>query len=130
MANTPTYAANPRSIDEQTVSTANTNRDGTGTIVTVATGSSAGLKVQEVVAQATVTTTAGMIRLFISTNSGSTWDLFDELPVGAVTVAASTPAYRISKNYQNLVLTGTSNRLGVSTHNAESFRVFVLGADL
>lgn len=130
MATQPTYAANPRSIDRAAVSTANTNRDGTGTIASIASGSAAGLKIQEVVAQATVTTTAGMIRLFISTDSGSTWDLFDELPVGAVTVSASTPAYRISKNYQNLVLYGTSNRLGASTHNAEAFEVFALGADL
>lgn len=130
MANTPTYAANPRSIDRAAVSAANTNRDGSGTIVSIATGSAAGFKVQEVVAQATVTTTAGMIRLFISTDSGSTWDLFDEMPVGAVTVAASTPAYRFAKNYQNLVLTGTTNRLGASTHNAEAFEVYALGADL
>lgn len=130
MANTPTYAANPRSIDRAAVSAANTNRDGSGTIVSIATGSAAGFKVQEVVAQATVTTTAGMIRLFISTDSGSTWKLFDEMPVGAVTVAASTPAYRFSKNYQNLVLTGTTNRLGASTHNAEAFEVYALGADL
>ena len=130
MATAPTYAANPRSIDRAAVSAANTNRDGTGTIVTVATGSAAGFKVSEVIAQAAVTTTAGMVRLFISTDSGSTWDLFDELPIGAVTVSASIPAFRTSKNYSNLVLTGTSNVLGASTHNAEAFEVYALGADL
>jgi hypothetical protein len=130
MAAAPTYAANPRSIDRAVVSAANTNRDGSGTIVSIATGSAAGFKVMEVVAQATVTTTAGMIRLFISTDSGSTWDLFDELPVGAVTVSASISAFRAVKNYNNLVLTGTTNRLGASTHNAEAFEVYALGADL
>lgn len=130
MAQLPTYAANPRSIDRAAVSAANTNRDGSGTIVSIATGSAAGFKVQEVVAQATATTTAGMVRLFISTDSGSTWKLFDELPVGATTVSASVSAYRAVKNYQNLVLTGTTNRLGASTHNAEAFEVYALGADL
>lgn len=130
MSSNPTYAANPRSIDRGAVSAANTNRDGTGTIVTIAQGSAAGFKIQEVIAQAVVTTTAGMIRLFISTDSGSTWDLFDELPVSAITVSASTPASRAVKNYQNLVLYGTSNRLGASTHNAEAHEVYALGADL
>lgn len=130
MAANPTYAANPRSIDRATVSAANTNRDGTGTIVTIATGSAAGFKVNEVVTQPTVTTTAGMIRLFISTDSGSTWNLFDEIPVAAATVSASVPGARNSKNYSNLVLTGTTNRLGASTHNAESHQVYALGADL
>jgi hypothetical protein len=130
MAAAPTYAANPRSIDRGAVSAANTNRDGSGTIVSIATGSAAGFKIMEVVAQATVTTTAGMIRLFISTDSGSTWDLFDELPVGATAVSASATAFRGVKNYNNLVLTGTTNRLGAATHNAEAFEVYALGADL
>ena len=130
MAAAPTYAANPRSIDRAAVSVANTNRDGSGTIVEIAQGSAAGFKVMEVVAQATVTTTAGMIRLFISTDSGTNWDLFDELPVSAITVAASTPASRAVKNYNNLVLTGTSNKLWASTHNAEAHEVYALGADL
>lgn len=130
MATQPTYAANPRSVDRASVGTANTNRDGSGTIATIATGSSAGFKIQEVVAQATVTTTAGMVRLYLSTDGGSTWKLFDELVVGAATVASAVPAYRISKNYQNLVLYSTSMKLGASTHNAENFEVWALGADL
>ncbi len=130
MAAAPTYAANPRSIDRVSVSTANTNRDGSGTIATIAIGSAAGCKIMEVVAQATVTTTAGMIRLFISTDSGSTWRLWDEMPVGPVTASASVAAFRAVKNYNNLVLFGTTNRLGASTNNAEAFEVYAPGADL
>ena len=130
MAITPAYAANPRSLDIAQISAANTNRDGTGTIGTVATGSATGLRIDEVVAQATVTTTAGMVRLYLSTDSGSTWRLFDEIPVSAITVGASTPAFRASRFYKNLVLFGTSDLLGASTHNAETFNVFPLGADL
>ncbi len=130
MAAAPTFAANPRSIDLAAVTAANTNRDGTGTIVTVAAGSAAGFKVHEVVAQAIVTTTAGMIRLYISTDTGSTWTLFDELVVPATTVDAGVPGARTLKTYANLVLTGTTNLLGASTHNAEAHNVFALGADL
>lgn len=130
MSTAPAYASNPRSIDRATVSAANTARDGSGTIVTIAAGSSAGFRVQEVVTQPTVTTTAGMIRLFISTDTGSTWTLFDEIPVAAATVSASVPGARNSRPYTNLVLKGTTNLLGASTHNAEAHQVYALGADL
>ena len=130
MATAPAYAANPRSIDIAQISTANTNRDGTGTIGTVATGSAAGFRVFTVVAQATVTTTAGMVRLYLSTDSGTTWRLFDEIPVSAVTPSASAAAFRGRREYANLILTGTTNRLGASTHNAETFNVVAQGADL
>jgi hypothetical protein len=130
MASTPAYASTPRSIDFADVTAANTARDGTGTIVTIATGSAAGFRVAEVVAQAIVTTTAGMIRLYLSTDSGSTWDLFDELPVSAVTASGSVPCARNSRQYANLVLFGTTNRLGAATNAAEAHRVFALGADL
>lgn len=130
MALTPAYASTPRSIDKAVVATANANLDGTGTIATIATGSAAGFRVQEVVAKAIVTTTAGMIRLYITVDSGTTWELFDELPVPAVTKSASVPASRLSQTYTNLILLGTTNRLGASTEKAESHRVFALGADL
>jgi hypothetical protein len=130
MGTAPTYAATPRPVDFAAISTANTNRDGTGTIATLATGSANGYKLMEVDVQAQVTTTAGMIRLFLSNDGGTTWRLFDELPVGAVTVGASTPAYRTSKNYMNVILDTTNDVLGVSTHNAEAFKVYAFGADL
>lgn len=130
MSSTPAFASNPRAIDHAAVTVANANRDGTGTIVTIAQGSAAGFRVERVVAQAIVTTTAGMIRLFLSTDSGASWDLFDELPVGAATPSASVAAARSSRAYSDLTLFGTSNRLGASTHNAEAHEVWALGSDL
>jgi hypothetical protein len=130
MSTSPNYAASPRSIDRASVSAANTNRDGTGTIVSIATGSAAGFRITSVVAQPIVTTTAGMIRLYISTDSGSTWKLFDELTVAAVTVSASVPCARSRRAYTDLILYGTAMRLGASTHNAEAHEVWAIGADL
>ena len=130
MSTQPTFASNPRAIDVVAVTAANTNRDGTGTIATVATGSAAGFKINQVVTQPIVTTTAGMIRLYISSDGGTTWNLYDEIPVAAVTVSASVPAARNEVNYTSLVLFGTNDVLGASTHNAEAHRVFALGADL
>lgn len=130
MATNPTYAANPRAVDWVQVTTANTNRDGSGSPSALCQGSAAGLKITSIQVQATGTTTAGMVRIFLSTDSGSTWRLFDEFPVGAVTPSASLPAYRASKNYTDLVLFGTAVRLAATTHNTETFNVFAFGADL
>lgn len=130
MATAPAYAANPRSLDIGQVSTANTNRDGTGTIATVCTGATAGTRISSVTVQATGTTTAGMVRLYLSTDSGTTWRLFREFVVSAITVGASTAGYRYREVFEDLVLNGSSDLLGASTHNAETFNVFPAAMDL
>lgn len=130
MAAAPAYAATPRSIDIAQVSAANTNRDGTGTIVTVCAGVAAGTRVSSVTAHATVSTTAGMVRLYLSTDTGSTWRLYREIPVTAVTVSASAAAWEARLEFTDLVLTGTSDLLGASTHNAEAINVFPAAMDL
>lgn len=130
MASTPAYASNPRSLDIAQISAANTNRDGTGTIVTVCTGAAAGTRVSSVTVKATVATTAGMVRLYLSTDSGTTWRLYDEIPVTAGTPTASVESFSRRIEYADLVLTGTSDLLGASTHNAETFNVFPSAMDV
>lgn len=130
MAKAPQFASAPRSVDISTISTANTNRDGTGTIATIATGSANGFKVNSIVAKHEVTSAAGMVRIYISNDSGSTWNLFDEIEIAAITPSATLSSHRTTRNYTDLVLLGTSNRLGAAPHNAESINMFVLGADL
>lgn len=124
------FASAPRIADVATISAANTARDGSGTIVEICQGSAAGFRVAQIIAQATVTTTAGMIRIFLSVDGGTTWDLFDEMVVDANVVAAGVPGFRNSISYEDLILFGTNVRLGASTHNAENFRIFPVGADL
>ena len=110
------------------VTTANTNRDGTGTITTILTGVAAGTRINEIVIEATATTTAGMVRLYL--HDGTNARLFDEFVVTAITAAASTAVYRATKTYDNLVLSSASWSIRASTHNTETFNVIVLGADL
>jgi hypothetical protein len=129
MAASPSFTSTPR-IGSVTVSTANTNLDGTGTIVSVLTGVAAGTKVFEVRVQAQGTTSDGAVRLFLSTDGGSTWRLFEEFSVPLTTVSASSRAVQGSRSYDNLVLPNASCQLGASTHNAESFSVFAFGGDL
>lgn len=132
MAATPNFAATPK-VGIATISTANTNRDGTGTLGTVLTAGASGTRIRRIEVQATGTTTAGMVRLYL--HDGTTAHLFLEVPVSAITPSATVAAF--SANYaetttvDQLPLTIPSGySLRASTHNAESFKVIAEGGDL
>ena len=127
MAANPAFAVTPR-LASVNVATANTNRDGTGTVATLITGASTGTRIAEIVVQARVTTTAGMVRVFLY--DGTTYRFFDEIAIAAATVSASVKGTRVSTTYNNLILPSASWSVVVSTHNAESMDVIALGADL
>lgn len=127
MASEPAFAVTPR-IATANIATANTNRDGTGTVATLITGASTGTRVAEIVAKARVTTTAGMVRVFL--HDGTNFFLFDEISIAAATPSGSVQSIRVSVTYSNLVLPSASWSVRVSTHNAESIDVTALGADL
>jgi hypothetical protein len=127
MAASPVFAVTPR-IGAVQLSVANTNRDGaTGTYGTLISAGNSGTRIAEISAQASGTTTAGMVRLF--TNDGTNNRMFDEISIAAASPSASVKATRISTTYTNLTLpSGWS--IKASTHNAEVINVFALGADL
>ncbi len=110
------------------MSTANTNRDGTGTIVDVLTGVAAGTKVNEIVVQATSSTTAGFVRLYYY--DGTNTRLYREVAVTAATPSGTVAAFRTSLTFDNLVLAGSTHKLQASTHNAESFNIQAFAGDL
>lgn len=110
--------------------TANTARDGTGTIATLLTGSANGTIVDMVRIVATGTTTAGVVRLFISTDGGTNKRLVKENLVTAITPGASTEVFYIEYvPTRPLVLKDASSVLYVSTHNTETFNVFAFGGN-
>lgn len=127
MALEPQFAVTPR-IGTVNIATANTNRDGTGTVATLITGASTGTRIAEIVIKARVTTTAGQVRVFL--HDGTNFFFFDEIAVAAATPSNSVQATRASTSYANLVLPNASWSVRVSTHNAESIDVTALGADL
>jgi hypothetical protein len=133
MATTPNFTATPRA-SSVAVSTANANRDGTGTIATVFTAGASGSRIESVVIVATATTTAGMIRLFL--HDGTNARLFDEVPVIALTPSATIPAW--SATLGNIAPLSTARyplflpsgwSLRAATNNAESFVVHAIGGD-
>lgn len=126
MALEPQYGSTPR-VASVNVATANTNRDGTGTVATLITAGTNGTQIREIIYKARVTTTAGMLRIFL--HDGSTFYFLDEISVLAATPSGTVQGHRASVTYANLVLpSGWSIR--VSTNNAESADVTALGADL
>jgi hypothetical protein len=132
MAALGNFASNPKTA-VAVVSTANTNRDGTGTLATIVSGATrdmaaspplaGGTRVDALAVAATGTTTAGMLRLFL--HDGTNARLLAEVPVAAVTPSATLAAWAVrltkeSCDFMPIVLApGASLRMG--THNAETF---------
>lgn len=134
MSTTPQYASTPR-FDSDLISAANTNRDGTGTIVTIFTAGSSGSRIDRITIKATGTTTAGMVRFFI--HDGTTYHLFREISISAITASGTVATFSAAMSSNNAQDIGylpltlpTGHSLRASTHNAESFNVLVYGGDL
>jgi hypothetical protein len=121
MATQAQYAATPRGVVVQ-VSTANTNRDGTGTLATVMTAGSNGTRIDDIWIVATGTTTAGVVRLFV--NDGSNSRLWQEILVTAITPSTTVQVFNTALFNQALILP-SGYSLTASTNNAETFNIIV-----
>jgi hypothetical protein len=113
------------------IATANTNRDGTGTIGTVLTADADGTRIDHIDICATGNTTAGVVRLYITLDSGPTSRLWKEILVGAITVSTSVAAFMRRINCalpENDLVLPTGYSLRASTHNAETFNVHAFGS--
>ncbi len=123
MAAETQYTAN---TGMQTISTANSNLDGTGTLSSaIITGSTTGTLIKSVTIKAIGNTTQGMVRLFIY--DGTNTRLIAEVEVPAVTKGANDPAFEVRME-TNFALKNNYS-LKASTENAESFNVIAEGLD-
>lgn len=105
----PAFAATPK-LGYASIATANTARDGSGTIADIHTGASGGTKLPEVVLKATDNPADSVVTLFI--HDGTGYRLFDEVDLGDPAAASTTVVgYRLSKTYDNLILPSTSYKL-------------------
>lgn len=128
MASEPQFVASAV-IGIGAISTANTNRDGSGTIVDIVTGATNGTRISKITVNATVTTTAGMVRLFIY--DGSTYFLYREILVPAITVSASVAgfSYVLELLGERALILPNNWKLSASTHNAHTFHVTAEGGN-
>lgn len=128
-ANTSPVFTKAGSVDIAQVSAANASRDGTGALVTLSTGNADGKRINVVRVKAIVTTTAGMIRFYISEDSGVTNRLVGEVVVAAITVGAGVAGFESDWIPPGgfLILPSTTHMLRASTHNAEAHNLMALG---
>lgn len=127
MATDPAFASTPGFSGTQ-ISTANTNRDGSGSLGTVATIGANGGKVERIRIQAVGSVTNGMVRIFISTDGGTTKRLFDERAVTTTAASGTVEGWEDEQPYDDLVLPAGA-LIYASTHNAETFNVFCIYGD-
>jgi hypothetical protein len=133
----PTYTGDPVSASVA-ISTANTNRDGsTGTYGTAYTFRSSGAnggkggRIDAVYVQATGTTTAGMVRMFVNTA------LVREFAISALTPSGTVKAFTIpttdgadvNGRCPLGIVCQAGDIIKFNTHNAEAFVVRVDGGE-
>lgn len=111
---------------------AETNLQVPTTTSTIVTAGASGSKIEEVVVEATATslvntTVAGKVYLFLY--DGTTYNLWDEIVVTAITASATVQAFRASVRYANLFLpNGWSLRASQSVSgNASVLKVTAQG---
>jgi len=135
MAANPQFLTTPKP-GQALISTANANRDGTGTIGTVVTAGASGMELWWVKVKARGTTTAGMIRLFLHDGSGYR-GLLAEIAVTAVTPSATIPTFEstlpltvpVSGDSVMPLTLPSGWSLRAATEKAESFDVIAAGGD-
>jgi hypothetical protein len=110
------------------VSTANTNRDGSGTLATVLTAASNGTNIQTVTIKATGSPAAGIVRLFIY--NGTTNFLLSEIPVVATTQTGTAHSFssRVIFGGNDFALKA-GYLLKASTEIGNTFNVIAEGLD-
>lgn len=109
------------------ITTANTNRDGSGTIVTVYTAPTEGARISYIRIKATGTTTAGIVRIYAK-DSGGTYRLISEISVSAITPSASVTTFEGEYYPTEPWLLQNGDVIGAAPHNAETFNVFAFGS--
>lgn len=121
----PNFASIPRT-ESVRISTANSNRDGTGTIADLWVAPTTGSRVDKLSFMATGTTTAGMIRLY--TRKSSVYRLYKEYQVTANTPSDSALSFNMQLTGLAIIL-GNGVTLCVSTSKGETFDITAEGGD-
>lgn len=131
MASSPAFAVTPK-IGFASVTVANTNRDGTGTIVDALTGAAAGTRIERVAIITTGDPADSIVTMYL--HNGTSYLLFDEFDLGNPAAASTTvPGFRTERNYEDLVLPSASWKVAFAitvSLTAGAMNCFVLGADL
>jgi len=81
-------------------------------VTTIVTGGASGTKIEELVFQGVGTTVASVVNVFLY--DGSTYHLYDQVLISAVTSSTTAVAFRTNRQYANLFLKDNNWSLKVS----------------
>lgn len=109
------------------LTTANTNRNGTGTIVDIVTAGAGGADVYALYIAAQGTTTDGKIHLYIK-DSG-TYYYIGEYQVTGITPSTTVARYQLTISFTYLKL-ANAQALAAATEKTETFTVTATGVQL
>jgi hypothetical protein len=123
---TPIFVLTPKHPAVR-IATANTARDGTGTLGTLFTAGSNGAFFKGFRFQAEGATTAGVIRIFIQSAGAGNNELIREMLVSAVTPSATVEATSGEWYPEGGIILAATDIFKVSTHNAETFSCWLEG---
>ena len=133
MATDPQFAAVVR-LGAALLGSAETNLQVPAQASTIVTAGASGTKIEEIVVHASQTTlvastVAGLVYLFL--HDGSTFHIFDTVPVSLITASATVAPFRASQRYVNLWLPASwSLRASNSiAGNASILKVEAFGGD-
>lgn len=112
-------------------STANTNRDGSGTVPALFTAGANGSIIDHIDINCIGTPGAGVIRLYIHNGTGAfLWkEILVTSTTPSTTVAVWSYSVDCSQRANNLFLPATWS-LRISTHTADAFNALAFGSDL
>jgi len=123
---TPIFVLVPKSPAVR-FATANTARDGTGTLGTLFTAGADGAFFKGFRWQSEGVTTAGVIRLFIQAAGAGNFELKREMLVSAVTPSTTLEAASGEWYPTAGIILAAGDVVKVSTHNAETFSAWLEG---
>ncbi|MCB9064103.1 MAG: hypothetical protein H6551_03055 [Chitinophagales bacterium] len=109
------------------IDTANSNLDGSGTIVDVITGASNGTYIKSITIKAAGSTSEGMVRLYIRPSGGGTDLLFREIYIPATTQTGVVPAF--ATMIQASFSIDSGDVVSASTQNSDAFVITADGLD-
>ena len=124
MAANPVFAVTPH-VELSQVTAANTNRDGTGTVVTCFTSGASGSRIERIRIKAAGTSTATMLRFYLS--DGTSTRLIRETLAIALTPSQTVQTFEAFEVLGIVVPTGWTVK--ASVHTAETYNIVVEGSD-
>lgn len=132
MSTSAQYAATPK-IGAALLTTADTSLTAPATVETIVTAGASGTRIDYIEIMGVATTVAGLVNLFIY--DGSTYHLWQQIAVQAVTVSTTTPSYvanlssNANANVMPLVLPATYSLRATTTVAQTGIKVIAYGGD-